>query len=466
MKRIFLTPFCILFLLSVYYLLNSQSFERIDPAVKLYLLKDKNIYPFESSYFNPENDIKLSAFDASGLSSYNVEILDSNGKVLLESSEILTKKSKKIDVVLPKLSNLKNGDSITYKISVQDWSNTNFFRGNTTNISKNLIINNTTPQIQIIATSQQISYGGSALVAFVARDLGVDNKDLGVDKVLLSNGKDTFVAYPYINKQGFLVYIALIAWPITNTFFEGKIHVFNKASNEKVITIPIATNINYVRRSYNFSLNDSYLAKVMGRLDMYVKFPPNTNENIDKFEYFNRVIRAEDNKRVGDFSRFFGGDSIHSLPRLNAFLPLQNLDYSGKFGDEFTYRYKGENIGNFTRTSINLISHSRNVISSNEGRVAFSGVIGEYGNVVVLSHFFGLSTLYGYLDSIPTLREKIEPLDVIGKSGQSGFADTISVRFATLVQGHFVNPQEWMNAEWIDKNINQVLEKAQNFGVR
>ncbi|MWV60899.1 peptidoglycan DD-metalloendopeptidase family protein [Helicobacter saguini] len=460
-------PFCIVFLLIMYYLLNSQSFERINPALKLYLLKDKNIYPFESSYFNPENDIKLSAFDASGLSSYNVEILDSNGKILLESSEILTKKSKKIDVILPKISNLKNGDSITYKISVQDWSNTNFFRGNTTTISKNLVINNTTPQIQIIATSQQISYGGAALIAFQARDLGVDNSDLGVERVFLSNGKNIFEAYPYINKQGYLVYLSIIAWPITNTFFEGKIHVFDKASNEKVITIPIATNINFTKRLYNFPLSDSYMNKMLSRLEQYVKFPISLTKDIEKFEYFNKIMRPQDNKRIGDFDRIFINDAIKKIPRFNTFAPLQNYTIQGKFGDEYIYRYKGENIGSFKRLGIDLVaSKNTSIISSNDARLAFSGQIGEYGNVVVLGHNLGLNTMYGYLNNFSNTKYSLNSLDVIGYVGHSGLALIDNVRFSVLVQGHFVNPQEWMNAEWIDKNINQVLEKAENFGIR
>lgn len=450
-------------------MLNSQDFERISPALKLYLLQDKNVYPLESSYFNPQNDIKLSAFDSSGLSSYRVEITDSNGKVLLENAEILTKRAKKLDVILPKVSGLKDGDVVTYNIIAKDWSNTNFFRGNRTKITKTLIINTNIPQIQIIATSQQISYGGSALIAFQARDLDKYNNDLGIERVMLSNGKNNFEAFPYINKQGYLVYVALIAWPITNTFFDGKIYVYNKANNKKEITIPIATNINYMRRNYNFKLTDSYLNRIIKRLEEYVKIPASLGNNIHKFEYFNRVIRVEDNKRIADFARFYNNDSIKKLPRFNSFAPIHNGVSSGRFGDEYTYRYEGENVSSFTRTSINLLdsdSKSVEVLSSNDAKVAFNGQIGEYGNVVVLSHFFGLNTLYGYLKASPKLPFSIESLDVIGLSGLSGFAETNSVRFATLVQGNFVNPKEWMDAEWIDKNINQVLEKAENFGIR
>lgn len=477
MQRLFLMPFSIVFICVIYYLLNSTNFERIPPSASLYLLKDKSIYPLDTSYFNAQNDIKLSAYDSSGLSSFSVSIKDSNGNLLLKENEILTKKSKKIDIILPKAQNLQDKDIINYDITITDWSNANFFTGNKTHISKQLNINNIAPKIQIVATSEQITYGGSALVAFQVIESNSQKdsnpKNLAAHKVYLSNGKNTFKAYPYINKQGVLIYLALIAWPITNTFFEGKIYAYDKANNEQILTIPIATNINFARKKYNFALSDAYLARAMSRLKN-MKFPNEYKSDIEKFEYFNKTIRTQDMQRISDLHRIsfsvLNDDFIENLPKFNVFYPLKkssNVSVYGKFGDEYTYRYKNENIGIFTRFGIDMSANrGAAVVESNEGEIVFYGNLGEYGNVAVISHYLGLNAMYGYLHDIQKIPTLTHPLDTIGYTGESGLAGLNSVYFATLVQGYFVNPQEWMNAEWIDKNINQVLEKAQNFGMR
>lgn len=84
----------------------------------------------------------------------------------------------------------------------------------------------------------------------------------------------------------------------------------------------------------------------------------------------------------------------------------------------------------------------------------------------MINHALGVSSLYGYLHSKPNMQGNIESLTQIGKIGSSGFAQTNSLFFAILVQGHFVNPNEWLNARWVDLNINHVLDMADNFGIK
>ncbi|RDU65861.1 M23 family peptidase [Helicobacter didelphidarum] len=474
MQRLIFSSFAIIFFFLIYFLLNSTNFERINPTVQLSVVKDKYItYLVDTSFYNPENDIKLNAFDSSGLSSYSVKVTNSRGEVLLENKEILLRKSKKLEVTLPKLSNLKNGDEILYSVSVYDWSNANFFKGNKTNITRRLIINTLAPQIQIVATSEQITHGGSALIAFTVRDLAQhkqqdDKQNEGIDKVIVSNGQNNFEAFPFINAQGKLIYISLIAWPITNTFFEGKIQVFDKAMNEQNVMIPISTNINQMRRKLNFVINEKYLSKIIKKLEENTMIPNDLATDIEKFQFFNESIRSQDNQRVVSFFQILKHTKVkENITRLNAFVPISNSTISGRFGDEYTYKYQKDIVGTSTRFGIVLFNNEDSaVISSNSGEVAFIGNLGEYGNLIALNHAFGLSTIYGYLKELPNIPENIESLDTIGYTGQSGFATTNSVYFATLVQGYFVNPQEWMNPEWVNTNINHVLEKVQHFGVR
>lgn len=472
MRRLILAGMSCVIFISIFLLLHTSSFERIPPNLELYVLKenDKNLHHIHTSFFNPENTIHLNAYDSSGLASYHVSITDKDGKVLVEESEVLLKKTEELNIALPKIPNLADGDEVFYHVSVRDWSNSNFFRGNETKLTKHFIINKSTPQVQVIAASKQIMYGGSALIAFSIQQLGLydKTKDSLIDKVIVSNGHDEFEAYPFKNKQGKVVYLSLIAWPIKNTFFDGTIQVIDSAMNETKIQIPIATNVNYPRRKFNILISDSRLQTLIKKLEDNVIMPQDLTTNIEKFQFFNETIRHQDNQRIANFFQISKQTNIESnIPRLNVFAPIKEAQTSGRFGDEYIYKYHKEHVGSSVRYGIEFIAENdMRVINSNNAIVAFKGNIGSYGNLVVLNHVLGLSSIYGYLNAIPTLPRDMQSLMQIGQMGASGFATTTSLFFAILVQGHFVNPNEWLQAEWIDTNINQVLDRADNFGVK
>lgn len=478
MRRLVLMVISCAAFISMFFLFHTENFEHIPPSIELYVLKDKDKIPhsIHTAFFNPRNDIHLSAFDSSGLASYSVLITDKMGKVLLEENEILLKKSEELNVVLPKIPNLPNGDEVFYQVKVRDWSNANFFRGNETNVKKHFIINKRTPQIQVIAASEQIMYGGSALVAFSINQLDIYNKtqESSFDKVIVSNGHDDFEAYPFINKQGKVVYLALIAWPIKNTFFDGTIKVIDSAMNEKKIQIPIATNVNYTRKKFNMGISDSRLQTIISRLEKTTIMPQDLTTNIEKFQFFNESLRYQENQKISNFFQISKQmDTESKIPRFNVFAPVHDTQASGRFGDEYTYKYHREYVGSSVRYGVEFINdqtqrdkHDEAVINSNNGIMVYSGNIGSYGNLVAINYALGLSAIYGHLRKIPELQTQVQSLVQIGEMGNSGFAVANSLLFALLVQGHFVNPNEWLQAQWIHDNINQVLDKADNFGMQ
>lgn len=471
MQRVVFASFSIIIIFIFYFLLNSTNFERIKPRLELYVIKDKNIiYPFNSPLFNPLNDIKLHAFDSSGLSKYSIKVTNTRNETILEKNDVLLKRSQSLDIVLPKLPNLENGDKITYSVSVEDWSNANFFRGNKTTITKHFTINTIAPKIQIIATSEQIAYGGSALIAFQIQDLPLYQQidGGGIHSVMVSNGQNNFKAYPYINKQGKLIYLALIAWPITNSFFDGKIYVFDKAMNEQSIVIPIATSISFVKRKFNVIMSDKNLEQLIERIEKYTLIPSNMLSNAEKFQYLNESIRQQDNRKIADFFQPSSHNITISndLPYFNAFNPIDTYQISGHFGDEHIFKHNKNNIGTSIRLGIDLLSPKHTTINgSNDGIVLYTGKLGTYGNIVVLYHDLGLGSIYGYLDEASTTSGHVTSSSILGIVGRSGFATTHSVYFATLLQGYFVNPREWLNQTWINNNINRVLKEADNFGI-
>ncbi len=454
----------------VYLLINATSFERIKPSIEMYVVKDKNtIERLNTDFFNPHNDIRLNVFDSSGLSSYSIKVTNKKNEVLLEKNEVLLKKSENLEIILPQIKNLKNGDEIFYNVNVRDWSNANLFRGNESSMTKHLIINDTTPKVQVIATSEQIAYGGSALIAFYIQDLPIykKSKQKSISRVLVGNGHNEFEAYPFINKYGNLVYLSLIAWPIKNTFFEGTIRVVDSAMNESVIQIPIYTNIAHIRRKFNINISDHYIYNVIENISNNVKIPHYLISNIDKFQFFNESLRNQDNQKISNFFQINKRVLTQSnIPRFNTFNPINEATISGKFGDDYIYKYEKKNIGTSTRHGIELFNNEqKSIINSNVGEVAYIGNTSIYGNIVSINHQLGLNATYGYLESLPNISGNIQSLSTIGKVGMNKITRIYGVYFMTIVQGYFVDPMEWINPTWVDVNINQVLDKADNFNI-
>ena len=81
-----------------YHVINSDSFESINPMLKLWIIKDKKLeIELDSGFLNTNNEVKLEAFDSSGLLSYEVKITDRHDNILAQKEEILLKKNKKVE---------------------------------------------------------------------------------------------------------------------------------------------------------------------------------------------------------------------------------------------------------------------------------------------------------------------------------------------------------------------------------
>ena len=76
-----------------------------------------------------------------------------------------------------------------------------------------------------------------------------------------------------------------------------------------------------------------------------------------------------------------------------------------------------------------------------DGVVVRSGLYGELGNAVVLSHGFGLTTRYGHLSRVTALPgQRVRRGDVIGYVGNTGRSTGYHLHYEVLEDGQPVNP--------------------------
>jgi len=73
--------------------------------------------------------------------------------------------------------------------------------------------------------------------------------------------------------------------------------------------------------------------------------------------------------------------------------------------------------------------------------VQSAGYTGDYGNLIVVKHEFGLTTRYGHLSSYKVkVGESVKRGDVIGLVGSTGRSTGSHLHYEILVNGQLMNP--------------------------
>jgi murein DD-endopeptidase MepM/ murein hydrolase activator NlpD len=97
----------------------------------------------------------------------------------------------------------------------------------------------------------------------------------------------------------------------------------------------------------------------------------------------------------------------------------------------------------------------------NGGKVVHADYNGLYGNMPMIDHGLGLYTIYGHCSSINVSNgDVISPNTELAHTGTSGYAMGDHLHFGVLVQGVEVRPEEWMDKQWIQLNIYDIIQEA------
>jgi len=88
------------------------------------------------------------------------------------------------------------------------------------------------------------------------------------------------------------------------------------------------------------------------------------------------------------------------------------------------------------------------VIATADGKVVSAGANGEYGNMVVVDHGFGITTKYGHLSRIAvTGDQRIKRGDVLGYVGSTGRSTGPHLHYEIWMNDHLANPIELMGPQ-------------------
>ena len=68
-----------------------------------------------------------------------------------------------------------------------------------------------------------------------------------------------------------------------------------------------------------------------------------------------------------------------------------------------------------------------------------------YGNMVIIDHGGGVSTLYGHMNSMGvTANQSVERNEVIGRVGSTGLSTGNHLHFEVRINGEHVNPWTYL----------------------
>ena len=87
------------------------------------------------------------------------------------------------------------------------------------------------------------------------------------------------------------------------------------------------------------------------------------------------------------------------------------------------------------------------VIATADGIVESTGYAGEYGNLIVVQHSFGLSTRYGHLSTFNVKPgDRVRRGEVIGNVGSTGRSTGPHLHYEVLANGRLINPMNLLTS--------------------
>ena len=303
--------------------------------------------------------------------------------------------------------------------------------------------------VRIVAHSDSMIRGGSCLLIFKT---GIPD----VAKIWIEDN-NCKVYYPIPYKcEGY--YVALLGWDVGKSEFEPKIILRDTQGTAYTNQI--------------FLEKEEFVLKTMG-----VSVGSGSSIKKDKV-VANPGTRWEVNWD-GDYQRrdrmISGGSDadleyITTLPETNRieptlfipFLPIYDYSKTSGFGYLRTYYKKGKAIRKRFHLGLDLTREPHSAISNcNTGVVTYTGYESGYGNVMLVYHGLGLYSMYAHCSLINCeVGDIVDKQTMLGKTGKTGWVTGDHLHFAILIQGVFVDPEQWMSAGWVENQINRVFRKA------
>lgn len=343
--------------------------------------------------------------------------------------------------------NLKDGKGVL-RIAAWDHSLRKWGQGNRVYLEREIQIDTQPPSIELVSRAHNINQGGAGVAIY---RLSEQCPTSGV-----SIGDQFYPGYSghFQDEDLYMTFFAL-------DYTKGKeaqivIEATDIAGNRSTVRPDYHINTRVFRKD-TINLSDRFLEKKMPEFEG--DFPEQTREDPkDLFLKVNRELRRRNAEAIYAVTK----TSAPEVYWKGRFLRLPRSANRARFADHRTYFYDGKIIDRQVHMGVDLASTAHSPIpAANDGKVAFVGDQGIYGNTVIIDHGFGLFSLYSHLSAIEVQKGKrVKKGEVIGLTGKTGMAGGDHLHYGMLIHQTYVNPIEWWDAAWIENNITTKINSA------
>ena len=327
------------------------------------------------------------------------------------------------------------------RMVVRDNSWRRWWHGNLSYLEKDVIIDTRPPDISILSRRHYINQGGAGLVIYRLSEDCLQSGVLVGDRLFTGrNGHfdDARIMMCFVAldiNQGPETRIVLMAVDRAGNRTEI---AFNHAIRRKVFKKDTVT------------ISDRFLNSKAAELS---KFEVRNQDAslLDKYISANRDLRRKNYTTVAKIA----GRSAGKILWEGKFLRLPGSVKRTGFGESRQYRYKDRIVDRQAHRGIDLASVARaQVPAANSGRVIYTGLLGIYGNTIVIDHGFGVLSTYSHLSRIDVdIDQMVAKGEIIGRTGSTGLAGGDHLHFGVFVQHLFTNPLEWWDDTWLANHI-------------
>ena len=427
----------------VAFLFLSPTFERVAPKVSV----DKEIY------WNLQKPIKIQIADNSEIQSYDISFDDGQKQLKLETKVVKNEKgSMELEILPPVFDESNKPKDGNIKIDVYDSSKWNFFKGNQTVTQSKVVIDKRSPIANVVTNSYLLRQGGSGIIIAEITDENIK------DYYVSFNDEEVFELFPF-HKKNF--YISIITWPIDiKEFKKVNIVAIDMAGNKTVTKVPFyikpfKEKVDQIKITDDFVNNIS--RHVLENSDMTIP-----NEVSEIFVKANKELREKNVKAIREVSKKNLAASGKIPFDVKTFVRMQNAATFAQFGERRHYSYNDQKIDEAWHLGMDWASSKRaDIIVTNPGKVIYKGYLGIYGDTAIVDHGLGLGTLYAHTSNIDVeVNDEVKTGQKIGNTGATGAVFGDHLHFGVLVQGIEVNPNEWLDNDWIKVNLTKTMNDA------
>ena len=187
--------------------------------------------------------------------------------------------------------------------------------------------------------------------------------------------------------------------------------------------------------------------------------PSSSGELWERFAKINSEMRRANDK----FLQELNAKSNPTRLWKGSFQLLPKATNEARFADHRTYLYQGRELNREWHLGVDLASVKNAPLpAGNSGIVVFAGLLGIYGNCVVIDHGMGIQSVYGHLEKIDVREgQKVERGQTLGNTGMTGLAGGDHAHIGLQLHGVFVDPVEWSLPKWIDKTLMPLVSQIE-----